>query len=718
MSNLLVEIGTEELPETALHQIYGEEKTYTELGKRIYGILSHEGNRLLPRNDNNKFDPKQIKVEAAPRRIAFFVASLFERQADQTVEFVGPSYEKAYQGDSPTPALLGFLKSKNASFSEVTLKETPKGRFVSIKKVEKGKSADAVLPLILKDFFASLYFPKFMRWESTGFRFPRPIRWMVALLDSKVIPFEIAGMKSGRITFGHRFLSPKPIRLEKADWNLYLKALHRAHVNLSFEARKKIIRKSLEGRFHQKHLDEELLKTTAHLVEEPFLIDGTFLKTYLDLPPELLASCMKKNQKIFACYDAKGKLMSRFVAVLNGKRKGLSKIRVDYENVLESRLRDARYFYDVDIKEPLPTKGGLLKQLVYLGKLGTMADKTMRLEQLSSRLCHLLGRRDIQSDLKRVATLSKIDLMTHLVYEFPDLQGVAGREYALEAGEKETVARALEAQYLPRNLAEDYREIKKIISPLGALFGLMDRLDHLVGAFGIGLDPTGSQDPYALRRACGIFVKLIRAYRFHFSLTDLVAASFDLYGGKLEKNKKELIAKLTEFFKERVIFEIGVKAGTRDHEILQSIFKTSFDDIADVYERHEHLTAFYERDPEGFIKAAKVVERTGNIVRAANAAASTEVNPELLQETLERELYRLLQERSAEIQEATVRRDYEKATLLFGKIFYGPLNDFFNKVMVNVEDAQIRVNRQALMNRIHHLYKEKIADLSLLSKLE
>lgn len=716
MPNLLIEIGVEELPVDALDVI----------GNHLL-VVAKEMN---DKDERWRFSFSDIQVETTARRIAFFINSLDAHQMKMEKMLIGPPYEKSYDPfGKPTAALAGFLKVNGATTNQVLFEkdisirsggktQVKSGTYAVLKTTLKANPVEQILPEFLKELFNKIVFPKTMRWESKGFRFPRPIRWIIALLDSKVLKFELAGVRSGKTTLGHRFLSPKPIAIPNADWRTYVKLLRRSHVILGLQERKKIIRKTLSGRYHQKHIDEELVETSAHLVEEPFLLGGTFLKTYLDLPQELLASCMKKNQKIFACYDAKGKLTSQFVAVLNGKRKGLPKIRADYENVLESRLRDARYFYDLDIKEPLSSKGKLLNQLVYLGKLGTMADKTARLEQLTSRLVNLLGRKDIEAGLKRVATLSKIDLMTQLVYEFPDLQGVAGREYAMESGENEEVAHAIEAQYLPRNLSEDYREVKKSISPLGAMFGLIDRLDHLVGAFGINLEPTGSQDPYALRRAGGVFVKLIHAYRFHFSLSDLISETVDLYGKKLEKNKKEITANLMEFFKDRMVFELALKPGTREFEILQSILKSSADDIADIYDRHEHLTALYERDPEAFIKAAKVVERTGNIVKAAKDSPSTEVKPELLRESLERELYRLIEERSGEIQEATVRRDYEKATLLFGKIFYGPIHDFFNKVMVNVEDAPLRANRQALMKRIHHLYKEKIADLSLLSKLE
>ena len=701
MPNLLVEIGTEELPLAGLDVIYAE------LAKKAQEVLQE-----------NRLTFGKIRVEATPRRIALFVESIALRQEDRVLEMPGPSYEKAYDSEGkPTPVLQGFLKSKQANLNEVQIKETPKGRFVTVSRHEKGKTAASILPLLLGIIFTSLSFPKTMRWEKTGFRFARPIRWIVALLDKQLIPLQLADVKSARTSYGHRFLAPKPFALAKADWKLYQALLKRARVILSLEEREKTIRKTLQSKFHQKSFDEDLVHTAAQLVEEPFFIQGGFSKTYLDLPAEVLASCMKKNQKIFACYDAKGHLMNKFVGVMNGGRKGLAKIRQDYENVLESRLRDSRYFYDIDTKHRLEEKFPLLEQIVYLGKLGTMRQKAERLESLGEVFASLIGRDDLKADLKRAARLSKIDLMTQLVYEFPDLQGIVGREYALEAGEKEDVAKAIGTQYFPQNLVEDYRELPRKMAPLGAMLGIIDRLDHLAGTFGTGLEPTGSQDPFALRRAGGVGVKLIRAFGFHFSLTELFEASIRLYGSSLTVSKTDLIGRLRAFLQERIVFELRVSPGSRPYEILQAVFRSSFDDLADVFNRFEILSHLYEEDPKTFIKAAKVVERTANILKGVQGEVG-EVKTELFKESLERKLYDLLEEKSGEISQALERRDYGKATLRFGQIFYDPLHDFFEQVMVNVEDTEIRRNRQALMKRLYSLYAERLADLSVLSRMD
>ena len=700
MPNLLIEIGVEELPEAALNIIY------SELGRRAVEIFKRE-----------RLAPAKLRVEATPRRVALFAEGLPARQPDAVEESAGPSVEKAYDpAGNPTPALQGFLKSKGVSLKESQVKETAKGKYIFVQKKLSGKPAQAVLPAALDEILKGLSFPKTMRWEKEGFRFPRPIRWVAALLDKKVLTWKFAGLKAGNKSSGHRFLSPKSFLIPGADWDLYHKALRKAHVVLSLEERKKQIEQVLGTRYHQKSFDKELVHTAANLVEEPYLLEGSFSKEYLALPTEVLASCMKKNQKIFACYDPRGKLISRFVAVLNGKRKSLSGIKAGYENVLDSRLKDARYFFEADTRESLEKKLPLLEQVTYLGKLGTMLDKTKRLEMLAENFTDMIGRRDLREDLKRAARLSKIDLMTRLVYEFPDLQGIVGGEYALVSGDKEPVAKAIATQYLPKSLSENYQDLSGQMVPLGAMFGILDRMDLLAGAFGTGLEPSGSQDHFALRRAGGGLVKIVRAFRFHFSLSEMIQTCGLLHSRVLTMPLMEAEKKLKKFFEERISFELQVKAGTRPYEILMAVFRSSSDDLADVYERFETLTAFYERDPEVFIKAAKVVERTGNMIKGVKP--SGEFHEELLSEVSEKKLLKILKDYSPEIQEFLKKKDYERATSRFGEIFYGPVHDFFEQVMVNIEDTAIRQARQILVSRVNRLYTERLADLSLLSRLD
>ncbi len=707
MPNLLVEIGVEELPLGALDVIY------SELGAKVRSTL-----------EENRLSYKAVQVEATPRRIALFIADLAVRQQDQHLELKGPSLEKAYdvQG-KPTPALEGFLRGKSAQLSEVVVKDSPKGKMVVLERLEKGQSTLAVLPGLLAGIFAALGFPKRMRWEPTGYAFPRPVRWIAAFLDKKVFPLQLGDVKAANRSYGHRFLAPKPFVLKSSDWEAYGKLLKKAHVVLKLSDREEAIRRALKTQFSQKEFDEELVHMTAQLVEEPFFLEGTFDKDFLKLPAEVLETCMKKNQKIFAIRGGKGNLENRFVAVMNGKRSGLARIRFDYENVLMSRLHDARYFYQADTKEPLAGKLPLLAQIAYLGKLGSMKDKTERLEKLAVVITDEAGQGSLKEDLVRAARFSKADLMTHLVYEFPNLQGLVGREYAKASGEKDSVAKAIGTQYLPKNLSEPHKELLKEITPLGALLGIADRLDLLTGAFATGLEPSGSQDPYALRRAAGSIVKLVRAFEFHFNISKVIDASAHFYrpaGLTFEKPQPtvpELVTRLKGFFKDRMIFELQLKPGTRAYEIFEAVWLSGSDDLADVYERFEALNRLSESASEDFLKAGKVVERTSNIAKGAKGSEAA-VNPEFLREAVEKKLYELIQTKSSVIAERVQERRFEEATRLFGQAFYGPVHDFFDQVMVNVEDAQIRGNRQALMKQINRLYTEKLADLSVLSRID
>ena len=697
-ASALIEIGVEELPAPVLNLFYARaaENVKTLLRSRRLGF-------------------KEVRAEATPRRLALFVEDLSPRQREERTFQLGPAADKAYDGEGkPTPALEGFLKSRQASPKDLLTKETPRGRYVAIEKIEKGQATIKLLPGLVLETLSSFPFPRMMRWEKTGFRFPRPIRWIAALYGNQLISFSLAGIKTGRQTFGHRFLSPRPFPLPKADWEDYRKRLRTHHVVLALKEREEVIRKGLERKFHQREPDPDLVRETAQLVESPFLLQGKFSDTFRDLPEEVLATCMKKYQKIFACREPRGKLVNRFVAVLNGPRSRLSRIRQDYENVLLSRLRDGQYFYEEDTRESLAKKADRLKELMFLGRLGNMKERTERLEALAGVLTQSVSRPDWEAPLRRAALLSKADLVTHMVGEFPELQGIMGREYALESGEPAEVARAIGEQYLPKNLAEDFAAVARKLSPLGALFGIADRLDLLVGAFGTGLGPTGSEDPYALRRAGGVLVKLIRAFSFHFPLPVLVRESYKTYKVKLDLSVEPLLAPLVEFLKERTAFELEVKSGTKPYEILQGVMKSSFDDLTDVFERYGSLSQLFREQPKIFLKTSKVVERTSNILKGAREELSP-VNPGLFQEPLEKELFELFNTKKPDLERSLEKKDYKTVTRLYGEAFFDPLHHFFDRVMVNVDDPQIRKNRQALMRDINTLYTAEVADLSLLT---
>lgn len=696
--NLLAEIGAEELPLSALDLIYSE--------------FRPAFSKLLERE---RISFSAIHVEATPRRIAFFVEGLAAQQQDLSLEISGPSVEKAYGADGkPTPALLGFMKSKEITEKDVEVRETPKGKFIFGHKELKGKPVAQVLPGLIQEVFQAMQFKRGLRWDATGYKFPRPIRWIVAILGNSVLKFKIADVTSGNKSLGHRFLSPKSFVIAKADWQAYHKLLEKQQVILSIEGRETLIRDGLTRTYGQKHLDEELVHECAQLVEKPFLLEGGFSKEYLELPAEVLATCMKKHQRVFAIYQ-NGKLQNKFVAVMNGKREGLSKIAGDFEKVLDSRLKDARFFFREDTQKPLESYRDKLSQLAYLGALGSMRDKTDRLEKMAPIFCGLAKKNDSVEALKRACVLAKNDLLTHLVFEMPELQGVVGGEYARHFGETEEVSRAIATQYLPKNLAEKRVHVQEQMTELGVLFGVLDRLDLLVGAFGTGIEPSGSQDPFALRRAGGILVKLAHAFNLRFSLNETVTAIEQLYGAKL--TKPEGRARLIRFLQERIAFEIGVKPGTPEHEIFQAVTRCNFDDLADVFVRYEKMNLVSREARSAFVGAVQIVQRISNILKGAKETFSG-WNLALLTEEKEKALAQAFSSIQSEVKRHAQAGDFEAANQLYSTALVQPVTEFFDKVMVNAEDPAVRRNRLGLLTEIRDLYTKNIADLSLLSRIE
>jgi glycyl-tRNA synthetase beta chain len=695
--NYLLEIGTEELPTDSLDLIEG-----------AFGSVLEEKLR------GARIRFSRLTLYTTPRRIVVFIEGLAVKQDSEIVEWVGPSWERAFDASGrPTDALAGFLRAKNLKESDLSKKETPRGNYAVARCTVPGKRLEAILPGLVNAGLRELPFAKTMRWDRHRTSFPRPIRWILSLLDRKVLPFSVGDVRAGRITYGHRFLAPAKKSVAQADLTVFRAALKKARVLLDLGERKALIQKQFAAKTAKGVPDAELVHVTAQLTEEPFVVTGSFSKDFLSLPQEILATTLKKNQKIFTVNDAHGKMKPVFAAVMNGKRDNLARIIRDYREVLEARLRDARFFYQEDMRERLDQKVDRLKDIVFLGKLGNMREKIDRMMHLAGSFAKSAGLSETDAeDLKRAAFLSKADLLTQMVYEFPELQGIMGREYARAGGEREAVAAAVAEHYLPRNLQQSYQSLFKEQSRLGSFLAILEKIDTLVGAFGIGLEPTGSQDPYALRRAGGGIVKIIRAFKHRFDLLDLVREGVRLYGARLTKDGAAVTRGLEAFFKERIAFELGVNAGSVEDQILKAVLKTSWSEIGGVIFRFEVLKHVHAKDPGGFEKARKVVERTHNILKAPGKSTD-EVKQELLTEPSERRLFDLIGEKSGDLRHLAEEEKFDTLTQLYGKLFYDPLHDFFDKVLVNVEDASVRENRRALMRVLNRLYVDRVADLAL-----
>jgi glycyl-tRNA synthetase beta chain len=692
ITSLLFEIGVEEIPSTYLE---GAEKSISEKAPKL---LAECGYRT-----------ESLEVEATPRRFVMHAANLV-RAEERAEEKTGPLKEQAYQNGEPTNALRGFLKSTNKKESDVFFKETPRGACICVKMTRSFKP----LAYFFETLPAQIEFPKLMRWEKSRFAFTRPIRWALAFVGKKMQKFTIADVKSGNFSFGHRFLGGRKIIITGSDFEAYQKLLAKHRVILKTEDRVKRIREYLGNACRP---DEELISSVANLTEEPFPVRGVFPKEYLKLPPAVLETCMAKQLKIFSCYGADDKITNRFIAIINGKRTDTALIARNYERVLCSRLEDARFFFEEDSKTKLESKVEKLKDMVFLGTLGSYFDKTDRLKNMVQYLGTKAALNyTVVERAKCAAFLAKADLTTRLVYEFPELQGIAGFEYALKDGEEREVAAAVSGHYLPRNLAENFERLKKNLNSEAALLSLSDRMDLLVGAFGLGIEPSGSQDPYGLRRAGGGIVKILRAYPLRISLVEWIQEARKQYGDRISISAEEMLKKLVSFFKERIVFELELKAGTREYELLQAVFSSQFDDIADIYERFNQLVGMI--DNALFLNACKVMERTANILKGVKGKVGDEINPALFQDALEGKLNELIQQAGPVIAKLVLeKRQYNDAVKMYGDAFVKPVHEFFEKVKVNADDLQVRANRQAMMKKVYEMIAGHVADLSRITNL-
>jgi len=698
--NFLLEIGVEELPTDALAVVEAHFKP--DLEKRLAA---------------ERLSYHKVEFYFTPRRLVLFIAGIGDRQKAETVEWLGPAWDKAYDAEGkPTPALAGFLKSKNLGEGDVSRKETPKGVYVAARKILEGKKTEEILPGIITELLKSLPFAKRMRWDETGYPFPRPARWIVSLLGSKVLRFSIGLVKSDAFTTGHRFLSPGKMKVRDADFAAFKRLMVKLNVTLNPEERKQSIRKQFRAKAGRADCDEELVELNANLTELPFVITGKFSKSFLSLPKEILSTCMKKNQKIFLLTDAQGRSKAEFAAVLNGRKNDLPKIVEDYRGVLEARLRDSEFFYAEDTKEPLEKKVPRLKDIIFLGKLGNIEEKIGRMAGLAEGLAKSLELSEEEKEnLKRACFLCKADLLTQMVYEFPELQGIMGREYARVNGEKEEVARAIAEHYLPKQLAQSYEDLREEQTKSGALLAILDKIDTLVGAFGIGLEPTGSHDPYALRRAGGGIVKILRTFRYPLDLQELISQAIGLYGTRLTQPAEAIAKALERFFKERAVFELGIKAGSKEDEILKAVFGTAWSNISGVFLRYERLEKFFHKDKPAFEKARKVVERTNNILKGAKEEIPEIIDTSLFRFELEQRLYDALKQAEGRIPSLALEGKYEELTRSYGEILYAVLHEFFDEILVNAEEPELRKNRQALMKRVNRLYVDCAADLAFVS---
>lgn len=674
-STFLLELGMEEIPARFVSDAAAQLKQKTE-----------------ERLKEARLSFQEIRSLSTPRRLAVLVSGLVEKQADMEEEVRGPSLKVARdENGNWTKAALGFARSQGIDPEQLVIREQKGTEYVYAVKHFSGRPTSQVLAEILPELIASLTFPVHMRWGNYDFKFIRPIRWIVAMHGDEVIPFEIAGVRSGNRTSGHRFLGAETVL---ANAEQYESALEKQYVIADAEERRKRIREQIEALAAQKGwqipIDEGLLDEVVHLVEYPTVLHGHFEPEFLELPQKVLITTMREHQRYFPVQDLNGKLLPYFVTVLNSDERAVSTVARGNEKVLRARLADARFFYQEDMRLSIEEAVQKLETVVFHEKLGTIADKTRRIRAISSRLANLAGWDDEWTGLaERAAAICKFDLVTQMVYEFPELQGVMGREYALKAGEDERVAVAIDEHYSPRHAGDALPS-----TPLGALIGIADKMDTLAGCFSIGIVPTGSQDPYALRRQAAGVVQTLLEHELPFSLTDLIQIALDVLAEAraLERERKDIEDDLRKFFAQRVKAVLDELA---DYDEVDAVMAAGFDDIPAAVRRTNALKRFVAADEN---KA--VLESFTRVANLAEKAESTLIRPELFEAEAERELYgnwQQIHDRYDQLMAA--KKEPEALDTLAG--LKDGITRFFDEVMVMVDEPDVRANRLALLASIH-----------------
>jgi glycyl-tRNA synthetase beta chain len=686
MADLLFEIGAEEIPAGFVPAALGQLET--DLARALADARLAHG---------------EVKAVGTPRRLAVWAREVGPRQSDARTEAFGPPVAQAYDAEGkPTPAALGFARSQGVDVSALTRAQTPKGERVAVAKVEKGRKAEQVLPDLLERLVSGLRFDKSMRSRWDEVTFPRPVRWLVALLGGRPLRVRFGEVASGKVTYGHRFMAPRAIPLRGTPED-YVAKLRKAFVVVDPEERRASIERDLAraardagGRVRP---DPGLLAEVTHLVEHPTAIWGEFERSNLELPPEVVISEQRKHQRYFAVVDGKGKLRNRFVAVAGTPVREPSVARHGYERVLRARLADGRFFFEEDRKRKLRDRIEDLGRRTYHARLGSELDRTHRIGAIATALARAVGREEIVPDLLEAARLAKTDLTTGMVGEFPDLQGVMGGHYARLEGYKAEIADALEDQYRPVGASGEMPR-----NDLGALIGLADRLHALVGLVGVGEKATGARDPFGLRRAAIGSLRILVDRGYHLSLAAAVEETLNaLSGVRLAQDRAVVAESVLDFFRGRLRAQWGEEI---DGDVVEAVLAAGFDDVVDARRRLEAL-AEVKRRPD-FAALAVAFKRVANIQEKARGGAGGRVDPALLSDPAERALLAEVERVEAEAAAGRGARDY--AAVLRSVATLGPAVDrFFDEVLVMADDPSLRANRLALVKRVAGLFTD-IAD--------
>jgi glycyl-tRNA synthetase beta chain len=705
MPDFLLEIGCEEIPARMI------DAASRELRERFAALLQRE--RLEPAGAISHLD--------SPRRLAVLASGIPASQSDITEQLNGPSAQIAYKDGQPTPAAHAFAKKVGVEVGKLERVSTPKGEYLAATVTRKGRTASEILAEALPKEISTLYWPKNMYWRKRGEVFVRPVRWLVAMLDELVVPLELFGISAGKTSRGHRIMGDGAVAISKPS--AYVESLRGAKV-LGAAEREQVIRKALDAatrtipgaRWRE---DKPLVATVVNLTEFPSAILGSFDPEFLDLPEEVLVTVMRDHQKYFAIEDAHGKLLPYFLAVLNTAADSEGLIRHGNERVLRARFNDARFFWQTDQKQTLRQRVDLLRHVTFQKDLGSYYDKTLRVQRMASWLAETVKQSGIAvrpGVVHKAALLSKTDLTTELVKEFTELQGIVGGLYArvqqldedMRPDVQLEISRAIYDHYKPESMEDSVPATVE-----GAVLSIADKADSIAGMFALGLIPSGSKDPFALRRQANCIVKTIAEHKLPFRLSEIMADARTRYKGS-DAEKKFSNAGYAEsvrsFFRERLEFYLKDARGYA-YDVVSAVLAVDADDVVDAGARAEALSKV--RGSADFESISIAFKRMKNILRQASEKTKViafRVDRSGLQEESEKELANLIPQTVATVEKLRAGRDYQQALLEIAKL--RPVIDkFFDKVMVMVEDENLRANRLALLQSVVKEFST-IADFS------
>lgn len=713
MEKLLFEIGTEEIP-----------------AKFMPGILKQLKELAAAKMQELRIPFEDITVYGTPRRMAFIAGGVAETQADVVVEAKGPSVKIAYVSGAPSKAAQGFARGQGVDVKDLVVRDN----YVYAVKHLAGQPVVELLPGLLMDILTSLSFPKTMRWADYEFRFVRPIRWMVALFGDQIIPVEICGVKSGKFSMGHRFMQQSLKAAAESQGLLsaalskvgnkvysalagvkgaveipsagdYKKVMYDNFVMVDQDERRALILQQIKDLAAQNggeaEINADLLEEVNYLVEWPTALCGKFEEKFLSLPKECIITPMREHQRYFPVLDEDGNLLNKFITVRNGGSEHLDIVTHGNERVLRARLSDAEFFFNEDRAIKLEDRLEKLKTVSFQEGLGNMYDKSERLVKMAEMLRFAINTPVDEEELRRCALLCKTDLVTGMVIEFTELQGVMGREYALLDGEKPEVATGIFEHYLPRFAGDALPA-----TTIGRIVGIGDKLDNICATFSRGLAPTGSQDPYALRRQALGVINILLDANYHISLAKIIAGTLYLLDIKPEETGK-LVPQIMEFFKQRLrnlLMDQGIR-----YDVIDAVFADKRnDDMVDLAVRCKALAAYVEAgNAEPLVQ---VSVRVSNLCKKIEKEVA--ISGALFKDESENKLHEVVAAVSKEIIPEIVLYDYA-AVLKAGEKVIEPVNTFFDNVMVMDEDENVKNNRLAMLEEVRDIVNA-VGDLSLL----